>query len=193
MKRVVVTGSECTGKTTLAGALARHYQVPWVPEFARRFVSEKGAAPAFADVEAIARGQVALEDEVAATASTLLIQDTDLLSTVVYSHHYYGACPAWVEAALQERCADLYLLAGIDVPWVADGDQREVLAQNNTPIADGTGHEHLESSSRTLGGDQPHRQDRYGEEDHGRDEAEEILDHENRDVGSFGRTSERPS
>lgn len=125
MKRVVVTGSECTGKTTLAGALARHYQVPWVPEFARRFVTEKGAAPAFADVEAIARGQVALEDEVAATASTLLIQDTDLLSTVVYSHHYYGACPAWVEAALQERCADLYLLAGIDVPWVADGDQRD--------------------------------------------------------------------
>lgn len=125
VKRVVVTGSECTGKTTLAVALATHYQVPWVPEFARRFVAEKGAAPVFADVEAIARGQVALEDKVAATTTTLLIQDTDLLSTVVYSHHYYGACPAWVEAALQERCADLYLLAGIDVPWVADGDQRD--------------------------------------------------------------------
>ncbi len=125
VKRIVATGSECTGKTTLAEALAQHYQVPWVPEFARRFVTEKGAPPVFADVEAIARGQVALEDDVAATTSTLLIQDTDLLSTVVYSHHYYGACPAWVEAALLERCADLYLLAGIDVPWAPDGNQRD--------------------------------------------------------------------
>jgi len=125
LKRVVVTGSECTGKTTLAGALAQHYQVPCVSEFARRFVAEKGAAPALADVEAVAHGQIALEDEVAATASTLLIQDTDLLSTVLYSHHYYGVCPEWVEAALQERRADLYLLAGIDVPWVADGNQRD--------------------------------------------------------------------
>ncbi len=125
MKRVVVTGSECTGKTTLAGALAQHYQVRCVPEFARCFVGEKGVAPTFADVEAIARGQIALEDEAAAATSTLLIQDTDLLSTVVYSHHYYGACPASVEVALQERRADLYLLAAIDVPWVADGVQRD--------------------------------------------------------------------
>ncbi len=125
MRRVVVIGSECTGKTTLAEALAQHYGVPWVPEFARRFVAAKAEAPTVADVEAIAHGQIALEDEVAATASTLLIQDTDLLSTVVYAHHYYGECPAWVEATLLERRADLYLLAAIDVPWVADGTQRD--------------------------------------------------------------------
>jgi NadR type nicotinamide-nucleotide adenylyltransferase len=123
--RVVVTGSECTGKTTLASALAEHFDTLWVPEFVRRFVEEKGAAPEFADVEAIARGQMALEDRIASEASGLLIQDTDLLSTVIYSRHYYGDCPAWIENELRARAGDLYLLAGIDVPWAPDGDQRD--------------------------------------------------------------------
>jgi len=125
MIRIIVTGSECTGKTTLAKALADRYDTVWVPEFVRRFVKEKGAAPKHEDVAAIARGQVALEYQMASMVSHLLIQDTDLLSTVVYSRHYYGDCPAWIEDLLRERSGDLYLLASIDVPWTPDGDQRD--------------------------------------------------------------------
>ena len=125
MIRIAVTGSECTGKTTLAEAMAKHYDTVWVPEFARRFVEEKGAAPEYADVEAIARGQMALEDRIGSEAGGLLIQDTDLLSTIVYSRHYYGDCPWWIEEELRARAGDLYLLADIDVPWTADSDQRD--------------------------------------------------------------------
>ncbi len=125
MIRVVVTGSECTGKTTLAEELAVHYETVWVPEFARQFVIDKGAAPEYEDVEAIARGQISLEDEKATDASRLRIQDTDLLSTVVYSRHYYGDCPRWIEEAFEKRAADLYLLTGIDISWVPDGEQRD--------------------------------------------------------------------
>ena len=125
MIRVVVTGSECTGKTTLATALAAHYETVWVPEFARQFVIDKGAAPDDDDVEDIARGQIALEDERANEASRLLINDTDLLSTLLYSRHYYGHCPRWIEEAFEKRAADLYLLADIDIPWVPDGEQRD--------------------------------------------------------------------
>ena len=125
MIRVVVTGSECTGKTTLAEELATHYETVRVPEFARQFVIDKGAAPEYEDVEAIARGQISLEDEKATDASRLRIQDTDLLSTVVYSRHYYGDCPRWIEEAFEKRAADLYLLTGIDISWVPDGEQRD--------------------------------------------------------------------
>jgi NadR type nicotinamide-nucleotide adenylyltransferase len=125
MIRVVVTGSECTGKTTLAEALAEHYGTVWVPEFVRQFVLDKGAPPDYGDVAVIARGQIGLEDQMASRATRLLVQDTDLLSTVVYSQHYYGDCPAWIEDELRERAAHLYLLAGIDVPWTPDGDQRD--------------------------------------------------------------------
>ena len=123
--RIVVTGSECCGKTTLVEAIAEHYGTDWVPEFVRTFVRDKGVAPVYEDVEAIARGQIALEDRYADATPKLLLQDTDLLSTLVYSNHYYGDCPAWVEDALANRAADLYVLAGIDVPWVSDGYQRD--------------------------------------------------------------------
>ncbi len=123
--RVVVTGSECTGKTTLAEALAESYGTAAVPEYVRQFVREKGAAPAYRDVEAIARGQIELENAAVREATHLLIQDTDLVSTLIYSLHYYGQCPQWIEEALEGRVAGLYLLADIDIPWVPDHDQRD--------------------------------------------------------------------
>lgn len=121
----MVTGSECTGKTTLAGALAEHYRVICIPEYAREYVREKGAPPKFADVEAIAHGQIALEGEAGRRGIPFVIQDTDLLSTVIYSRHYYGDCPAWIEDVLIRHVPELYVLAGIDVPWEPDGDQRD--------------------------------------------------------------------
>lgn len=120
-RRVVLTGSECTGKTALARFLAGRLVAPLVPEFARLYADEKGAPLDASDVASIARGQMAAEDAAATGAEELLVLDTDLVSTVVYAHHYYGACPRWVEEAAAERRGDLYLLCHPDVPWVPDG------------------------------------------------------------------------
>jgi NadR type nicotinamide-nucleotide adenylyltransferase len=119
--RVVLTGSECTGKSTLAAALAQHYGIDFVPEFVRDFAERLGRPIDFSDHGAIARGQMALEDEHQARGTGLIIQDTDLLSTVVYCQHYFGRCPAWIEEAAAERRPVLYLLCEMDVPWIADG------------------------------------------------------------------------
>jgi NadR type nicotinamide-nucleotide adenylyltransferase len=123
--RVVVTGSECTGKTTLAARLAERQGAAWSPEYVRSFVEELGRPPRAADVEAIARGQIAGEDAAAKKADRLVIRDTDLVSTVVYARHYFGSCPGWVESAARARLGDLYLLCHPDVPWTADGLQRD--------------------------------------------------------------------
>jgi NadR type nicotinamide-nucleotide adenylyltransferase len=124
VKRVVLLGSESTGKTTLAERLARHYGVSWVPEFVREYASGKGSPLEASDVDAVARGQVALEDDylsrAAAADERLLIGDTDLLSTAVYAAHYYGRVAAWVEESARERRPDLYLLLDVDLPWVPD-------------------------------------------------------------------------
>ena len=132
--RVVVTGSESTGKTTLAARLADHFGTVWTGEFAREYLDRKlresGRGLDASDVEPIARGQVAEEDRGARSADRLLVLDTDLVSTVVYARHYYGHCPAWIEQAARERLADVYLLLAPDVPWTADpqrdrGERRE--------------------------------------------------------------------
>ena len=64
---------------------------------------------------------MALEDEHLVSGKSLVIQDTDLLSTVVYCRHYFGSCPAWIVDAAAARRPDLYLLCDIDIDWVADG------------------------------------------------------------------------
>ncbi len=120
---VVVTGSECTGKTTLARALASRFDAPYVPEFCRGYQDAKGSPLDASDVEPIARGQIVEADAAERRARDLVVFDTDLVSTVVYSRHYYGACPAWIEEICRQRRADLYLLCAPDLPWEADGQR----------------------------------------------------------------------
>jgi NadR type nicotinamide-nucleotide adenylyltransferase len=129
--RVCLIGPECTGKTTLAGRLARELGAPWVREYARQYAEARGNELGPDDVEPIARGQMALDDAVGDAG--LVIRDTDLISTVVYARHYYGACPSWIEEEARRRRAGLYLLMDTDVAWEPDaardagGDVREDL------------------------------------------------------------------
>jgi NadR type nicotinamide-nucleotide adenylyltransferase len=129
--RIVVTGSECTGKTSLACELARHYGAPCSAEFARFYLERKGEALTAQDVDAIAAGQIAEEDRAIDQAAALVVHDTDLLSTMVYARHYYGGCPRWIVEAMWRRRANLYLLLHPDVPWVADGLQRDRAAERD--------------------------------------------------------------
>jgi NadR type nicotinamide-nucleotide adenylyltransferase len=121
MRRIVCTGSESTGKTTLAQALASRFGAIYVPEFVRAFAAQLGRPIDFSDHGAIARGQMALEDEALSRGDDIIVQDTDLLSTVVYCRHYFGRCPPWIEEEAHNRRPHVYLLCDVDLPWEADG------------------------------------------------------------------------
>lgn len=126
LKRVVVTGPESTGKTTLAERLAAHFGTTWVPEFARDYLERRNAERGTTavcleeDIEPIARGQLETEDEAARQAQRVLFCDTDLIVTKLWSEHYFGRCADWIREAARTRRYDLHLQLDVDVPWVLD-------------------------------------------------------------------------
>ena len=123
--KVVIFGPESTGKTTLSNQLARYYNTVWVAEYAREYLQDKWnnerKTCENSDLIPIAIGQMKLENELAKKADKVLICDTDLLETKVYSEEYYGGFvnPDLEKAAINSKY-DLYLLTYIDTPWEAD-------------------------------------------------------------------------
>jgi NadR type nicotinamide-nucleotide adenylyltransferase len=123
--KVVVFGPESTGKTTLSRQLARYYHSVWVPEYAREYLQNvwnnerRTCEPK--DLLPIAEGQMKLENDLAQKTDSVLICDTDLLETKVYSEAYYlGTCDPILEQYAIKNTYDLYFLTYIDVPWEAD-------------------------------------------------------------------------
>jgi NadR type nicotinamide-nucleotide adenylyltransferase len=120
LRRVCVFGPESTGKTTLARQLAQHFNTVWVPEYARTLIEAQQGSITFEDIEHIARGQIASEDALSRSAMRVLIADTDVLTTCIWSEKLFGQVPAWVREQAEKRSYNLYLLLDVDVPWVAD-------------------------------------------------------------------------
>ena len=120
-KRVCIVGAESTGKTTLAEALAARLKTVWVPEYAVEYLKHGNAdVKSLADIENIARGQLASEDAKARLANRVLVCDTDLMTTVIWSNHFFGSCPEWIVKESFARIYDLYLLTDIDIPWIGN-------------------------------------------------------------------------
>jgi NadR type nicotinamide-nucleotide adenylyltransferase len=123
--KVVLFGPESTGKTTLSRQLARHYNTVWAPEYAREYLQKKWNNERKTcekeDLIPIAIGQMKIENKLAKKADKILICDTDLLETKVYSEEYYdGFVDKELEKAASKNSYDLYLLTYTDTPWEKD-------------------------------------------------------------------------
>jgi NadR type nicotinamide-nucleotide adenylyltransferase len=134
--KVVLYGPESTGKSTLSRKLTRHYRTALIPEFARDYLQAKfnniGESCSYDDLIPIVRGQRAQEKAAIEQGHNLLICDTDLLETLVYSNAYFNKVPKPILDLAQNDHVDLYLLMNIDIPWERDDlrdrpEQRVVL------------------------------------------------------------------
>lgn len=125
MLKIVLTGPESTGKTSLAEILVAYYQNSvFCQEYAREFIDGLARPYTQDDLLAIAKGQIKLEEKVIPRGIDLMICDTDLLTIKIWSEYKYGTCDEWIINQLEKSEADLYFLCGIDVPWTYD-PQRE--------------------------------------------------------------------
>lgn len=128
--RIAIVGAESTGKTELALALAwrieKHTGLACaaVPEHLRAWCDREGRTPRRGEQAAIAAAQSAAIDA-AAARHDVVVCDTTALMTAVYSRLLFDD-DSLVDAAMtwQRQCATT-LLTALDLPWVADGLQRD--------------------------------------------------------------------
>lgn len=125
-KRICIVGVESSGTTTLAQALAQHYQTAWVPEYGRYYWEGRRYLPhaeqwTAEEFVAIAQGQADWEDALALQANRVLICDTDPLATYVWHRRYRGTDCSAVEQLADQRHYDRYILTAPDFPFVQDG------------------------------------------------------------------------
>lgn len=123
--RVAILGAESSGKSTLANALASHFDTLWVPEYLREFVETEGRVPRESDQYPIARTQMERENAAAARASRFLFCDTTPLMTAIYSRFYWGRVDEELTELDRSHDYAFTLLTAPDSPWVPDGLQRE--------------------------------------------------------------------
>lgn len=132
IKKIVIIGPECTGKSELSEFLAGYFNTCWVTEYARTYLNNLDAPYVENDLLEIARGQIRMEEECTNKANQVLICDTNLLVIKVWSNFKYGRCNEEILQMIKERTYDLYLLTYIDIPWQEDPqrehpEKREVL------------------------------------------------------------------
>lgn len=118
MRRIVFTGPESTGKTTLATAISKLLDLPLAPEFARAFLRQSPQYT-YADLATIAKGQLELE-AMAFSKNDTIICDTDLVTIAIWSDFKFQKCENWILEKSLPQAHDIFFLCGIDVPWEAD-------------------------------------------------------------------------
>jgi nicotinamide riboside kinase len=115
MLRIIITGPESSGKTTLCKALAKHFKIASSKEYAREYLEKLDRDYTQEDLIKIAKGQLTSEQN-----SILL--DTDLITIKIWSNYKYGNCEKWILEQIQKQKSEerFYLLCKPDIVWRQD-------------------------------------------------------------------------
>ncbi|QHI97304.1 AAA family ATPase [Xylophilus rhododendri] len=125
---IALLGAESTGKSTLAVALAERLRaagrrVVLVPEVLRQWCEHEGRVPRPDEQSGIAQEQA--RRVTAVDDADIVIADTTPLMTAIYSDKLFADRSLHPFALEHQRLYAATLLTGLDLPWVADGLQRD--------------------------------------------------------------------
>lgn len=126
--KISILGAESTGKTELTLRLAKHFEasahsVCLVPEVLREWCTRQARTPRQDEQPGIAHEQTNRVN--LAQGYDVVIADTTPLMTAIFSDLLFDD-PSLYDMALEhQRSFDLTLVTGLDLPWVADGLQRD--------------------------------------------------------------------
>lgn len=128
--KIGIVGAECSGKSTLSAELhialqSRYASVALIPEYLREWSAQHGRPPLAHEQAHVAHTQGA---HIQQAQGACVVADTTPLMTAVYSDVLFHDRSLYDAAIAFQRSLDITLLACLDLPWVADGIQRDGVA-----------------------------------------------------------------
>jgi nicotinamide riboside kinase len=129
--KIAILGAECSGKTTLAQRLAAElthqgFSACFVAEALREWCDAHQRTPKASEQTDIAKLQIQRICDTPAV--DYLIADTTALITAIYSEIIFSDTSLYPLALENQQGFDLTFVMGLDLPWVADGIQRDGVA-----------------------------------------------------------------
>jgi len=125
IQKVVFVGTESTGKSTLAAALAAEYDTLYTQEYGRTLWTEyadKGIVPTFHDLWTIGRTQYDQEQAAALHSNEYLFCDTNAWTTMLWSEMYHDVADQRLkDLAWNTRDEYKWFVCLNDFNWVDDG------------------------------------------------------------------------
>jgi HTH-type transcriptional regulator, transcriptional repressor of NAD biosynthesis genes len=134
IKKIILLGSESTGKSTLTEKLAAHFSTCFVPEMAREIL-EKTTDCTPAHLEEIALLHARTIGQFIGQANKLLFIDTDITITESYSLFLFNTelqADDWIREANK---GDLYFFLETDCPFVQDGTRLDEIERNKLSLS----------------------------------------------------------
>lgn len=127
MKKIAVLGAESTGKSTLVQDLTLTLQAIGTPciaisEFLREWCDKYQRTPRPEEQAQIAQEQTL---RIGAAQGLAVVADTTALMTALYSDLLFQDPSLYPDALDELRNFTHVLVTGLDLPWVADGHQRD--------------------------------------------------------------------
>ena len=115
MTKIIITGSESSGKTTICKSLSNYYNIPFAEEYSRMYLNSLQRDYRQEDLLEIAKGQLKSNQE-------NQICDTDLITIKIWSNYKYGNCNNWILEQIEKQKTGnrFYLLCKPDIPWKSD-------------------------------------------------------------------------
>ena len=118
--RVVLTGPESSGKSSLTTHLAQTFNIPYADEYARIYLEKHGPDYDEALLLHICREHIRYQKQHIAPDLPLGIYDTDLTNYKIWSEFVFGTCSPDILHGIQQETDHVYLVCYPDLPWEAD-------------------------------------------------------------------------
>jgi nicotinamide riboside kinase len=166
MIKIVITGPESTGKTSIANYLSEKFNLSVVKEFAVEYLEKTDGKYKYNDLKEIAKRQIESENEIIEFNNPeVLICDTDLFTLKIWSEVRFNKIDKYIIDILKTRKYHHYILCYPDIDWEyakfrENPDDRDFLYQlylkelinqnKNYSILKGTGRKRFKNAEKIF-------------------------------------------